>query len=99
MSTNFLFLVPFQPAWPNLVKYIFVIFLLQATRITANMKILVETQDQVKAMDSLREETADAGLSVDPIVYNRAILFAESHKVLQLHLFNNLCRISIVIFT
>ena len=32
-------------------------------------------------MDKLRDTIENVGLSKDPIVYNRLILFAESHKV------------------
>ena len=45
------------------------------------MKVLTETQDHVKAMDKLRDMIESIGFSTDPIVYNRLILFAESHKV------------------
>ena len=32
-------------------------------------------------MDKLRDIIESIGFSIDPIVYNRLILFAESHKV------------------
>ncbi|CAB4003433.1 patched domain-containing 3-like, partial [Paramuricea clavata] len=69
-----------------------------ATRIRAFLKTLTETKDHVKAMDKFRDIIESVGFSSDPIVYNRLILFAESHKVIAEELFRNILLAMAVVF-